>query len=172
MVEINEKIEVLKKIAHQFNEEEVIWALGASMLLCFKGITTEFHDIDLMIAEKDVDCVRKILSEMGELHPSKPNPGYKTITFMEYTVDAVDVDVMAGFSIVHDGKVYDCSLKAEQIVEKMSLVKKVIPLQSAVLWGEYYRLMGRCEKAGMIERFYQQDICREDKTCTDMNMKL
>ena len=75
------------------------------MLLCFKGITTEFHDIDLMIAEKDVDCVRKILSEMGELHPSKPNPGYKTITFVEYTVDAVDVDVMAGFSIVHDGKV-------------------------------------------------------------------
>ena len=25
---------------------------------------------------------------------------------MEFTVDAVDVDVMAGFSIVHDGKVY------------------------------------------------------------------
>lgn len=88
------------------------------MLLCFKGITTEFHDIDLMIAEKDVACVRKILSEMGELPPSKPNPGYKTKTFMEYTVD---VDVMAGFSIVHDGKVYDCSLKKEQIVEKMSL---------------------------------------------------
>ena len=139
------------------------------MLLCFKGITTEFYDIDLMIAEKDVDCVRKILSEMGELHPSKPNPGYKTITFMEYIVDA---DVMAGFPIVHDGKVYDCSLKAEQIVGKMSLGKEVIPLQSAVLWGEYYRLMGRCGKAGMIERFYQQDICREDKTCTDMNMKL
>lgn len=75
MVGINEKIEVLRKIAHQFNEEEVIWALGASMLLYFKGITSEFHDIDLMIAEKDVDSVRKILSEMGKLHPSKPNPG-------------------------------------------------------------------------------------------------
>lgn len=37
---INEKIEVLRKIAHQFNEEEVIWALGASMLLYFKGITS------------------------------------------------------------------------------------------------------------------------------------
>ena len=60
---------MLRKIDHQFNEKEVICALGASMLLCFKGITTEFHDIDLMIAEKDVDCVRKILSEMGELHP-------------------------------------------------------------------------------------------------------
>ena len=34
------------------------------MLLYFKGIITAFHDIDLMIAEKDVDCVRKILSEM------------------------------------------------------------------------------------------------------------
>lgn len=158
MVGINGKIEVLRKIAHQFNEEEVIWALGASMLLYFKGITSEFHDIDLMIAEKDVDSVRKILSEMGELHPSKPNPGYQTKTFMEFTVDAVDVDVMAGFSIVHDGKVYDCSLKKEQIVEKMSLGKEMIPLQSPLLWYEYYRLMGRGKKAEMIERFYQQDI--------------
>lgn len=158
MVGINEKIEVLRKIAHQFNEEEVIWALGASMLLYFKGITSEFHDIDLMIAEKDVDSVRKILSEMGELHPSKPNQGYRTKTFMEFTVDAVDVDVMAGFSIVHDGKVYDCSLKKEQIVEKISLGKEMIPLQSPLLWYEYYRLMGRGKKAEMIERFYQQDI--------------
>lgn len=158
MVGINEKIEVLKKIAHQFNEEEVIWALGASMLLYFKGITSEFHDIDLMIAEKDVDSVRKILSEMGKLHPSKPNPGYQTKTFMEFTVDAVDVDVMAGFSIVHDEKVYDCSLKKEQIVEKMSLGKEMIPLQSPLLWYEYYRLMGRGKKAEMIERIYRQDI--------------
>lgn len=158
MVGISEKIEVLRKIAHQFNEEEVIWTLGASMLLYFKGITSEFHDIDLMIAEKEVNSVRKILSEMGELHPSKPNPGYRTKTFMEFTVDAVDVDVMAGFSIVHDGKVYDCSLKKEQIVETVSLGKEMIPLQSPLLWYEYYRLMGRGKKAEMIERFYQQDI--------------
>ena len=49
---------------------------------------------------------------------------------MEFTIDSVDIDVMAGFSIVSEGKVYDCSLDKEQIVERMTLGTEVIPLQS------------------------------------------
>lgn len=71
MVGIHEKIELLKKIAHRFNESNIVWALGASMLLYFKGIASDFHDLDLMIANTDVEYVRKILSEMGEIQPSE-----------------------------------------------------------------------------------------------------
>ena len=148
-----EKIELLQKIAHRLNEAHVQWALGASMLLYFKGITSEFHDIDLMVADHDAECVRTILSEMGELCPPnpKPNPMYRTKTFMEFLIDSVEVDVMAGFAIVKDGKVYDCALRKEQIVEKMPLGEEVVPLQSPLLWCKYYRLMGRPEKVEMIE---------------------
>ena len=45
---LNKKIELLKKIALRFNDANITWALGASMLLYFKKITIEFHDIDLM----------------------------------------------------------------------------------------------------------------------------
>lgn len=38
MEEQQEKIELLKKIAHRFNEAHVVWALGASMMLYLKGI--------------------------------------------------------------------------------------------------------------------------------------
>lgn len=151
MAGTQEKIELLKKIAHRFNEAHVVWALGASMLLYFKGITSEFHDIDLMVSDTDVGCVREILSEMGEIQASKPNPKYQTKTFMEFTIDSMDVDVMAGFSIVSEGKLFDCSLQKEQIVGKMLLGAELIPLQSPLLWCEYYRLMGRNEKVEMIE---------------------
>lgn len=151
MAGTQEKIELLKKIAHCFNEAHVVWSLGASMLLYFKGITTEFHDIDLMIANADVECVRGILSEMGEIQPPNPNPKYQTKTFMEFIINSIDVDVMAGFSIISDGKLFDCSLQEEQIVEKMSLGTEIIPLQSPLLWCEYYRLMGRTEKVKLIE---------------------
>ena len=67
MKEEQKKIELLQKIAHRLNEAHVQWALGASMLLYFKSITSEFHDIDLMVADHDAECVRTILSEMGEL---------------------------------------------------------------------------------------------------------
>ena len=65
MAGTQEKIQLLLKIAHRLNEAHVEWALGASMLMYFKGITSEFHDIDLMVAERNTECVRKILSEMG-----------------------------------------------------------------------------------------------------------
>ena len=152
MAGTQEKIELLKKIAHRLSEAHVLWALGASMLLYFKGIASEFHDIDLMIAEADAECVRAILSEMGELQPPNPNPKYQTKVFMEFKIDSIDVDVMAGFSIVSGGKIFDCSLQESQIAEKMFLETEAIPLQSPLLWCEYYRLMGRTEKAEMIER--------------------
>ena len=151
---IDEKIELLKKIARRFNEFNVTWALGASMMLYLKGIAREFHDIDLMISNDDVEIVRIILSDMGEIKPANqnPNPMFHTKSFMEFTIDTIDVDVMAGFSIINDAKLFDYSLQKEQIVEKILLETELIPLQSPLLWCEYYRLMGRNEKVDMIER--------------------
>lgn len=154
MEEAQEKIQLLLRIAHRLNEAGVEWALGASMLLYFKGITSDFHYIDLMVADRDAECVRTILSEMGKSCSSEsiPNPMYRTKTFMEFLIDSVEVDVMAGFAILNNGTVYDCALRKEQIVEKMPLGTEVIPLQSPSLWCTYYRLMGRAEKAEMIEK--------------------
>ena len=158
MAEMQKKIELLQKIAHRFNEANVERALGASMLLYFKGIVSEVHDIDLMVSIRDAELVREILSEMGELHPANPisDPMYRTKVFMEFTIASVEVDVMAGFAIVNEGKIYDCSLYKEQIVERMTLGTEIIPLQSPILWCKYYRLMGRSEKADLIEEIYGQ----------------
>ena len=156
MNESDKKIELLKEIAKRFNKSNITWALGASMLLYFKGITTTFHDIDLMISNDDVEVVREILSQMGELQPPNPNSKYQTKTFMEFVINSIDVDVMAGFSILNEGQVYDCSLDKEQIVEWLTLEDTKIPLQSPLLWCEYYRLMGRKEKVDMIEKAFEK----------------
>lgn len=153
MAGTEEKIRLLKRIAHRLNEAQVEWCLGASMMLYFKGIVSEFHDIDLMISVDDVEVVKTILSEMVTLCPSdhEPNPMYQTKCFMEYVIDAIDVDVMAGFAIVRDGEIYDCSLYKEQITDQRMLDGEVIPMQSPRLWCRYYRLMNRSAKADMIE---------------------
>lgn len=154
MAGTEEKISLLKRIAHRLNEAQVEWCLGASMMLYFKEIVSEFHDIDLMISVDDVEVVESILSEMGTLCPSDqvPNPMYQTKCFMEYVIDAIDVDVMAGFAIVREGEVYDCSLCKEQITDQLMLEDEVIPMQSPRLWCSYYRLMGRNAKADLIEK--------------------
>lgn len=152
MTETGKKIELLKEIARRLNAADITWALGASMLLYLKGIASEFHDIDLMISTKDMEPVRKILTEMGELQPPHPDPNYRTQTFMEFVIDSIDVDVMAGFAVFRDGTLHDCSLRREQIVEWVTLENVRIPLQSPQLWRGYYELMGRGEKVDLIDR--------------------
>lgn len=157
MINLEEKIDLLKRIAHRFEEEKVEWALGGSMMLFLKKIVSSFDDIDLMIFFSDIDRVRNILSEMGELKPSKPKEKYRSKSFMEFSIEGIDVDVMAGFAIVYEGNVFDCSLEKEQIVEMLPLGTESIPLQSPLLWREYYRLMERPNKVEMIDKALEKD---------------
>lgn len=151
MKEINDKLEVLTKIAKLFNEEKITWAVGASLLLYFKGKADHFNDIDVMVDEKDIEKVKTIMLEMGTLMPPHPKAKYKTRHFLEYIVDGVDIDVMAGFVIVKYGVDYDCSLKKEQIIETIEINNQKIPLQDLRLWKHYYALMGRENKVRMID---------------------
>ena len=77
---------------------------------------------------------------------------YETKHFREFTVDQVDVDMMGGFAIVKDGQVYDCDLKSSQIMEYIEVQGQKIPLHSIELWRKYYMLMGRDQKAAIIDQ--------------------
>lgn len=148
----NKKINVLKRIAIELNKKNITWALGASMLLYFKGIISEFKDIDIMVIDDDIDQVKKILLELGELQSPNLSSKYKTRVFLEFIIDNVDVDVMAGFSIVNGDNLIDCSLKPEEIIEYYDLDGVKIPLQSIEIWCRYYELMGRESRVEAIKK--------------------
>lgn len=152
MEELEKKLRVLSDIARVFNENHLAWAVGASMLLYFKGKTDSFHDLDLMVLEDDADKAERLLSPMGVPAPPNPNERYRTRRFLEYTIGGVEVDVLAGFVIVRDGVEYDCSLRPKEIAEYIRVNGQTVPLQSLDAWRRYYSLMGRTEKAEMIDR--------------------
>lgn len=142
---------VLADIAVELNREQVLWAVGGSLLLFLKGKTDYFHDIDLMIGVEDAGKVKKILSSMGQLQPENPNESYRTTCFMEFEIQQAEVDVMAGFVIVNNGIEYDCGLKQEDVAEYTTIHSQRIPLASLKQWKTYYQLMGRTEKVKMLE---------------------
>ncbi|WP_310603359.1 nucleotidyltransferase domain-containing protein [Anaerosporobacter sp.] len=153
MGDLDKKLTILSNIAHKFNQKNITWAVGASMLLYFKGIATDFHDIDIMVAETDVEILKSIILEFGELQPQVPNPQYKTKHFLEFKVDGVDIDVMAGFTIISGEKEYYFPLKQENVLDYTEINGVKIPLQSLEEWRNYYNLMGRTEKVKMIDNF-------------------
>lgn len=149
-----DKLSVLKSISRKFNAEGITWALGASMLLYFKGIAPDFNDIDIMIADGESERVMELMALLrAELRPFAPNEKYGTKTFLEYVVSGVEVDIIEGFAIMSGGRLHSCPLRPDQIAEYADLDGERIPLQSVELWRGYYELMGRAEKVRMIESF-------------------
>lgn len=150
MKSIEDKLFVLSKIAHEFNKCNLTWAVGASLLLYLKGYVDDFNDIDIMVADEDAIKMESILKTMGSLQPSTKG-NYATKHFREFIIDLVDVDMIGGFAIVNDGKVYDCDLEQSQISEYIQIHGQKIPLHSVALWREYYFLMGRDKKVAIID---------------------
>lgn len=152
-MEIAHKLKVLSRIAERLNAENLIWAVGASLLLYLKQIADSFHDIDIMAAEDDIERLKSALLDMGELQAPHPNQQYKTRHFYEFVIDGVDVDVMGGFIIVKDGREYDCPFTRSSIFEHVEVNGQSIPLQAVSDWRGYYDLMGREAKVKMIDQF-------------------
>lgn len=147
----DEKLKVLSELAVEFNGQNLVWAVGASLLLYLKGYVHDFHDIDIMVADTDAVKMETILKAKGDIQPSERG-SYETKHFRKFLIDGVEVDMMGGLAIVKDGKVYDCDLKSDQIVGNAEVGGQNIPLHSVKLWKKYYMLMGREEKAKFIEK--------------------
>ena len=144
-------LEILSQIAKKLNEGHITWAVGGSLLLYFKGIVDEFHDIDLMVHADDAEEAKSLLMEMGELQkPAYENP-YKADHFYVFLVEDVEVDLMGGFTILKADGEHRCFLRKEDIYEKVLVDGEQIPLHSLTEWRRYYELMGRSAKVKMID---------------------
>ena len=152
MQELHHKLDVLAEVAQRFNSADITWAVGASLLLFLHGKTDFFHDIDLMVTVADAVKARDILLDLGTFQPPRPNIGYRTKVFEEYIIDGVELDLMAGMVIVQDGINHDCSLFPRDITGCTLVKGQKIPLHSLSCWKRYYTLMGRPEKADIIEK--------------------
>jgi hypothetical protein len=150
-MKIEDKLNVLSRIAHRFNEARVTWAVGGSALLYLRDIADTFHDIDLMIMEEDTETVSEILLQMGIRLPSVPNAMFISKSFQKYVIDGVEVDVIAGFGIVKDGVRHDCSLQTDEITDYVILEKERIPLHSLAAWRRNYLLMDQPLKVRSID---------------------
>lgn len=151
MISADDKLRVLGRIAALLNGADVTWAVGASAMLYFNGIVTDFHDIDIMVTADDAIRAKELLLTIGTLEPPNQLSKYATKHFFEFIIDGVEVDIMGGFAIIQNGQTIDCSLTADQIASAVSVAGENVPLQSPALWRGYYALMGREQKVKLID---------------------
>ena len=68
-------------------------------------------------------------------------------------IDGVDVDLMAGFSILFNGLEYPFPLSKASIVEISHLEGEPIPFESLAIWRQRYALMGRTSRVSAIDAY-------------------
>ena len=136
-------LRALAKAARALNGARVTWAVGASALLYFYGITKTFHDLDLMIESADMDAARTAMLAVGaELCPEKTaSETYASERFSEFLLDGVSFDLIGGFSIRYDHAVYRYPFGGERIAGETAAYGERVPLTPLADWYVLYLLM-------------------------------
>ena len=143
------KLSVLCRIAEELNSRNITWAVGASAMLYLNGIADTFHDLDILVDESHIHEAKTVLDTMGSLQERIPNPNFKTKHFLEYVIEGVEADIIAGFIITKDGVDHHLPFDASHIQRIVTVNGQQIPLQSLSDWAHYYMLLDRPNKAQM-----------------------
>ncbi|MEG1973201.1 MAG: hypothetical protein RR315_08560 [Oscillospiraceae bacterium] len=152
------KLRALMKLAHALEGENILWGVGASLLLYLNGITDKFNDIDIVVAQSQAEKVDMALSEIGKKAPENPNASYATRHFYEYIIDGVEVDVMAGFTINTSDGSYLYDFDESSVAQRRRIGTAQIPLCFVEDWYILYCLMEHREvKTAAIERYFSQE---------------
>lgn len=144
----------LIKIAKELNAQNIGWALGASMLLYYKGLIPKANDLDLVIALDDVERAEHVLTSLGKKQPENPHSDYATRYFGEFIIEGVDVDVIAGFRIVTGDTTIEY-VPDPKTFETLVLQGETIHLCPLEDWYVLYLLMSnREERAATIKEHF------------------
>ena len=152
MEEKQKKLNVLARLAADLNDSDILWAVGASAMLFLRRIVTDFHDIDLMVCEEDIEVAKEILLRHGTLLPTEPNDQFGSHHFLQFDVDGVEIDLIAGFVVNSaDGKQHVCPLQMEEVDACVDVADVAVSLHALGVWYKYYTWMGRTDRVKEIE---------------------
>lgn len=149
---IETKLRILSQIARLFNKNNIKWNLGASCMLYLRGIVEEFSDIDLFVSKNDISLAKTILDQYGVIQPHTKSDSYKTDFFSEYIIEDVDIDLISGFKILKDHKLYDLSFDDNEMFETIKFNDELIYLASLDKWEYFYQIMDRKDKVDLLKK--------------------
>ena len=144
----------LSYIGEKLNNSDIVWGVGASILLNQFGLIDRPNDIDICIDIKDIERADEILRSIGKKKQWEKTATYATKYFYEYIIDGIDVDVMAGFAVNHNSGIFDYTFNHKSISEFKVINGVNIPFTSLEDWYVIYQLIpNRESKVKMIEKY-------------------
>ncbi len=150
----DEMFKTLSYIGEKLNDSNILWAVGASMMLNQFGLINNPNDIDIFVDIKDINRADEILQSIGEKKKIEKNSVYSTEFFYKYLINGIGIDVMAGFAINHSRGVYEFIFDTKSISKIETINEIDIPFTSLEDWYIIYQLIPNREfKVNLIEKY-------------------
>jgi len=150
--------QTLSYIGEKLNKENILWGVGASILLNHYNLVNNPKDIDILVALEDIHKADEILKFLGHKKVRELNDSYSTEYFNEYIINGIDIDVMSGLTLNHEEGKYTQIFDKASIVDELDVDDVKIPLTSLEDWYIIYQLIpGRDYKVTLIENYLLQN---------------
>lgn len=151
---MDKMLNTLGYISKKFYDSNIVWGVGASLLLNQYGLVDKPNDIDILVDMKDIEKADEILKRIGEKKIWEKSRTYCTKYFYEYLINGFDIDVMSGLRINHNNGVFEYIFDYNSISEIKKINGVNIPLTSLEDWYVIYQLIPNREaKVNMIENY-------------------
>lgn len=150
--------ESLSSIAEKFNESEIIWAVGGSLLLNYYGLVNDPKNIDILVDIKDVKIADSILKSIGKKRASEKKNEYSTLYYYEYVINGDSVHLMAGITINHKEGSFKYVFNNSSITKQNKIDGQVIPMTSLEDWFVLYNVAPmESKKVKLIEKYIKKN---------------
>lgn len=145
----------LYKIAKQFNKTGITWALGGRAVLVEHGIFDQANEIDLLVMQKDLVKVNKVLSSLGVKKQALSSKKYLTKHFYQYEIDEVEVTVICELQIKYEDTTYPYLFDQSSITSSAFVARIKTFYTSLEDWYVLYTLMqDQDEYVAEIEKYF------------------
>lgn len=148
--------EVLLKVTKLFQENDICFGIGASMLLAKYKIVDSPNDIDIQVDLRDIEEADNLLLSLGSRDEILPDEIYKTKFFYQYVIDGIEIDLMAGLAVINNGNLYEFVFDKSNEIEYTNIDGVEVPYMTLNEWYEIYKKLPNKEKRVLeIEGYYK-----------------
>lgn len=137
-----ERLSVLTKIAHEFNDANLEWAIACSCALFFDGIIDNFHDLDLLIAPSSWQKAYEILSTLGTDTCVAHHPLFDDVEYTQFEIDGIDIDIICEFGFNTFDSHWQYHFKSEDLLYKYVGELKIPYIPSEIQYVFYAMMVG------------------------------
>ena len=95
--------EVLNKMSRLFQQNDIRFEIGGSVMLFLIGMNKSPRDIDFILKEEDFERAVKLLNEVGLPLELPHSEIYHTKQFASYSVNGIEIDLMVDFQVKNRG---------------------------------------------------------------------